>query len=394
MKIKLARLCVIFFLVGAGSTWGAQQVLAAPRLSLDPIAASVSNGSTVQLHVTIDAESNQAFGSDAIISYPSSDLEVTGVTSGGFFSDFSWANDSGNNKLEIHGFFSTLYSGKSGSGTLATISFKAKKDSGTALASFVCGSGSTTRILDTSGTNILSCSSLNQSVLSFTGTQTQPTNTPIPTATPNPTATSAPSNNNINPVCEGLSVNRTSGTVPLTVTLTCTGSDKNNDVNFAEFSFGDNQEQHIEKNVGQYGSITTNHTYTIAGSFVASCRVRDNNAAFSSRPETCQKIITVSRGQQQATRTIASPTPTPIPTISTQIVTLSTVTPTPEETPSPTPIPKQAEGSQFPWGSIAIGGLLLGGLYFVWMWIVRNKNQQIPPPNMPSDLPPPPPVSS
>ncbi len=401
MKIKLAQAFVIFFLVGSGSTWGAQHALAAPRLILDPGSATVANGSTVQLKVTIDVESAQVFGSDAIVSYPSSDVEVTGVASGGFFTDFSYGNDAGAGKLELHGFFSSLYTGKSGSGTLATISLKAKKDSGSTAISFVCGSGATTRILNTNGTNILSCSSLNQSTLSFTGTQTQPTNTPTPTVTPVPTATSAPSNNNLNPVCEGLSVNRTNGIAPMTVTLTCTGSDANNDVNFAEFSFGDNQEQHIEKNVGQKGSISTNHTYTITGSFIASCRVRDNNAAFSSRPETCKKTITVSRAVPTATRAIASPTPTPIPTptptIGTQIVVLSTVTPTPEDVPlppAPSPVVEQKKAAQFPWSSVLFGGLILIGLYFVWMAIVRSKNQQPPPPNMPSDMPPPPPMSS
>ena len=389
MKIKLARLFVIILLSGVGSMWGASKTYAAPRMTLDPALATVQNGASVALTVTIDVESNPSLGADAVVTYASSDFDVTGVTNGGFFPDFSWANDPGNNRIEIHAGSFQTFSNKTGAGTLATITFKAKKSSGNSTIGFACGGGApTSQIIPTNGGNILSCSSLNQSTITF-GEATQPTNTPVPTATPLPTATSAPSGNNIDPVCEGLSVNKTSGTAPLTVTFSCAGADSNNDVNLAEFTFGDGQQLSIEKNVGQKGSISTNHTYTIAGSFAASCRVRDNNSSFSSRPETCRKTITVSAagsgtsGVQRA----ATPIPTPIPTYGTQIVSLSTVTPTPLpdfSRPEPTPAEKEQEAYAFPWASIGVGVIILGGL-FLTGWYIRKK----PPMHPPTSNPPP-----
>ncbi len=388
MKTKLARLFVIFLLWGAGSVWGASHVYAAPRLTLEPTSATVVNGSSVQLVVTIDVENNQAFGADAILSYDSSDFDVTAVGNGGFFSDFSWGNDTDGGKLEIHGYFSALFASKSGSGTLATVTLKAKKDTGSSIVSFSCGgTAGTTKILNTNNTNILSCGDLNQSSVTFTSGQV-PTNTPIPTATPLPTATSAPQvGNNINPVCEGLTVNKTSGTTPLTVAFTCTGSDADNDINYAEFTFGDGQQLSIEKNVGKKGSITANHTYTVVGSFAASCRVRDNNGSFSSRPATCQKTITTSAARSGSgnIRPTATPIPTPRPTVGTQIVPLSTVTPTRLPTfavPSEVPPEEQEAEWVFPWTSIGVGAVILGGLFLVW-WYMRRKPPTPPPPASP-----------
>lgn len=384
MKIKLARLVVVFLLWGVGSVWGARHVYAAPRLTLDPTSATVVNGASIQLGVTIDVENNQAFGADAILSYDSSDFDVTAVGNGGFFSDFSWGNDTGGGKLEIHGYFSALFASKSGLGTLATVTLKAKKDTGSSLVSFSCGgSGSTTKILNTNNANILSCGDLNQSTITF-GSQTQPTSTPIPTATPNPTATSAPSGNDINPICESLSANRTSGSVPLTVSFTCTGSDQDSDINYAEFTFGDGQQLSIEKNVGSKGTIAASHTYTIAGSFAASCRMRDTNGSFSSRPATCLKIITVSAAGSGTTgiRPTATPRPTPKPTVGMQIVPLSTVTPTPIPSfalPSEAPSEEQKAEWVFPWTSISVGAVILGGLFLVW-WYMRRKPPMPPPP--------------
>lgn len=389
MKIKLARLLVIFLLCGVGGTWGATRAYAAPRITFDPSSVTVQNGATFQLNVTIDVESSQVLGADAVILYAAEKFDVTGVTNGGFFPDFSWANDPGNDRVEIHAGSFQTFSSKSGSGPLATITFRAKQNEGSGDILFRCGtSAPTSQILNTSGTNILSCGSLNQVAVTF-GQSSQPTNTPIPTATPNPTATSAPSgNNNIDPICEGLTANKTSGTAPLTVTFSCTGSDTNNDVNYGEFTFGDGQQLSIDKNVGQKGTISTNHTYTVAGSFGASCRVRDNNSSFSSRPETCKRTITVSAAQSGTTvRATGTPLPTPVPTYGTQIISLSTVTPTPQvklESPTPAPEEEQKEGMQFPWAAVIVGGLILLGLYGIWIWRSHNNPPNIPPLSPPS----------
>ncbi|OGG13609.1 hypothetical protein A2875_00390 [Candidatus Gottesmanbacteria bacterium RIFCSPHIGHO2_01_FULL_46_14] len=380
MKIKLARLVIIFLLAGVGSFAGATKAHAAPRLNLEPASITVLNNATFELRVAIDVESNQAIGSDAVISYDDDDFDVTGVSNGGFFPNFAWANDPENDRLEIHAGSFQIFSSNTGAGTLAIITLRAKKSSGSATVSFRCGPVSpTSQILSTTGTNILSCGSLNQSTITF-DSQTQPTNTPVPTATPLPTATSAPdSGNNINPVCEGLSVNKTSGTTPLTVTFSCTGSDTDDDVNYAEFTFGDGQQLSIEKNIGAKGTISTTHTYTITGSFAASCRVRDNNGSFSSRPGTCQKTIAVSRAGTTTFRPTATPIPpTPQPTIGTQLVALTTITPTPTiPLTSPTPMEEQKEEKAFPWASIGVGAIILTGLLLTW-WYMHKKSPPLP----------------
>jgi hypothetical protein len=140
-------------------------VLAAPRLYFNSTTETVTKDSQFEILVKIDVESQSAFGSDAIIIFPGSDIEITNITNGGFFSDFSRAYTSG--RLEIHGYFANSYDSKSGSGNFATITFKTKTDSGAGIISFAC---SESQILNTSGTNILNCASANQVTLTFTAT--------------------------------------------------------------------------------------------------------------------------------------------------------------------------------------------------------------------------------
>ena len=80
MKIKLARLVIIFLLAGVGSFAGATKAHAAQRLNLEPASITVLNNATFELRVAIDVESNQAIGSDAVISYDDDDFDVTGVS--------------------------------------------------------------------------------------------------------------------------------------------------------------------------------------------------------------------------------------------------------------------------------------------------------------------------
>ncbi|MBI3560050.1 hypothetical protein HY087_02905 [Candidatus Gottesmanbacteria bacterium] len=157
-------------------------------------------------------------------------------------------------------------------------------------------------------------------------TQT-PTSTPTPTGTPGPTAVP-----NTSPDCTSLSVSPNTGTkVPLTVTFTCTGIDKDGKLLAAEFSTGDGSTKLVEKDVGSPGSLETTYNYNNFGEFTASCRVRDNNSVFSSVPDSCKKNIVI-------TKPIGGPQPTPTPTpIQTPT---STPTPTPTKTPTPTPTNK------------------------------------------------------
>ena len=117
-------------------------------------------------------------GSDAILNYAGNDLEVASISNGGFFPEFNSANNP-TGRLELHGYTSSTNDSRTGTGTLATITFKAKLGTGSSAISFACsGSGNDTVILTTSGQNILSCSQINSTGVTYTGSPTSsPTRT-------------------------------------------------------------------------------------------------------------------------------------------------------------------------------------------------------------------------
>lgn len=187
-----------------------------------------------------------------------------------------------------------------------------------------------------------------------------PSPTATPSATPTPTPTSAP---NTLPECSGLTVSPSSGTPPLSVTLTCSGIDRDGDITAAEFTFGDGTTKLVEKNVGSPGSLSTTYSYSTEGSFGASCRVRDNNIAWASS-DACKKSVTVEGKtityNQPGVRTY-EPTNTPTPTLA------PGETPLPTPTPQPTPkVPVAGSGPGVLGATTIAGGiiLLLLGLLF------------------------------
>lgn len=158
-----AFLSVFFLLVSATFSPAA----AAPRLYLDPSSTTVAKDSEFEINLAIDVEGDSVFGADAVLTYPGGDIGFKSLVGGGFFPSVSYANDVAG-RIEIHAFFPNLYESKSGSGTVATIKFTAKKETGTGTISFVCsGSGADSQILNTNGENILSCGTLNQSNLAY-----------------------------------------------------------------------------------------------------------------------------------------------------------------------------------------------------------------------------------
>ncbi len=166
------------------------------------------------------------------------------------------------------------------------------------------------------------------------------TPTETPTGTLTPTLTPTPTPSNVIPTCLGLSVSPLSGKTPLELTLSCSGVDGNNDINAAEFDLGDNQKRTVEKSVGQYGTIITKVRYDKTGSYVVTCRVRDNNNAWSSIPSSCTNTVKV----MTVETVVATPKPRPTPIYEeptpTTIIT-ETLLPTGSMTPilTPTPMP-------------------------------------------------------
>lgn len=180
-----------------------------------------------------------------------------------------------------------------------------------------------------------------------------PSNTPpvTPSVTPTPSATPTltPTPTNSPPRCSGLSVNPGSGVRPLTVNFSCAGYDADNDITAAEFGFGGSEKRLVEKPAGTFGSITTSYTYTQAGTYNVTCRVRDNNQAFSNYPDFCKFTVVVRDPVAARTPTPGVPVPTKNTTVTNDdliIFTGGNPTATPTITPAPTavtPTPVQAQ---------------------------------------------------
>ena len=141
------------------------KIFAAPRIFFDPSSKSTTASTQFDINININTDSQDTFGAEAVISYSGNDLEVKSISNGGFFPDFNSAFDS--SKIVIRAYSSSPLDYKNGSGIVAKITFLAKTTTATT-ASFVCEGTSDSQILSSTGTNILSCSSLNQFSLAIT----------------------------------------------------------------------------------------------------------------------------------------------------------------------------------------------------------------------------------
>jgi hypothetical protein len=169
-----------------------------------------------------------------------------------------------------------------------------------------------------------------------------PTSTPSGTPTSTPTATMTPTGGATNtptptgeshrPDCTNLTLVPSTGTIPYTTTLTCSGTIVGGDITAAEFTLPDGTTKLVEKNVGNPGSISYDYTVGQSGSLSFSCRVRDNNFNFSSVTDACRRSI--------------GPTPTGGPT------------PTPSAIPTPK-IPVAGTGPSVLGAATVAGGILL-----------------------------------
>lgn len=150
-----------------------------------------------------------------------------------------------------------------------------------------------------------------------TGVQNTPTPTPTGvqnTPTPTPTGvqnTPTPTSVSHRPECTNLTLSPSTGTIPYTTTLTCTGTIVGGDITAAEFTLPDGTTKLVEKNVGNPGSISFDYTVGQSGSLSFSCRVRDNNFNFSSVTDACRKAI----GPTPTGGPTATPSPIPTPKI-------------------------------------------------------------------------------
>lgn len=180
-----------------------------------------------------------------------------------------------------------------------------------------------------------------------TGTVPVTTNSPSPTVatapavSPTVVATAKPTTAvaNQSPTCINLVSSTSSGSAPLSVTLTSTGKDTDGTVAKATFNFGDGNQQDVTTGLGTASvSAQLAHTYNSGGNFSATTVFTDNSGAVSA---TCTQVIAV-------TGAVATMPPTATPT-------LAGIAPT--NTPTATPTISNPGGVSITFG--LIGGIVL-----------------------------------
>jgi len=180
-----------------------------------------------------------------------------------------------------------------------------------------------------------------QSQTSITPTvTTQPTITSAVTPTTTAaTPTSAAANQS--PTCLNLASSTSSGSAPLSVTLTATGRDTDGIVSKATFNFGDGSQQDVTTGLGTASvSAQLAHTYNSGGNFTSTAVFTDNSGAVSA---TCSQVIAVSGA-------IATIPPTATPTVE-----IGSISPT--DTPTATPTISNPGGVSVTFG--LVGGIVL-----------------------------------
>lgn len=330
-------------LIFLSSLVATNSVLAAPRLYLEPSTISVKKDQEFSLTLKIDVEDNQSIGSDISLNFAGTDQELVGVDNANFFPEFTWAS-AASGKIEIHAFSSSIYQTKTGQGTLATLKFRAKKESGSSTLSFECSSsGNNTNILSSEGNNLLACGNLNQTLITYTTTTTTTSPSPSPSLSPTPSPSSPATSSPKPPICTSLSLDPGTAITPKTITLTCHGYDNDSDITSAEFNFGDGTSQSINKNIGGTGSISTTHSYTKSGSLKATCKLKDSDRVSNE----CSSSLTLT-APLSAPKPSTKPKASPSPTAQGKVLSLvaePSPTPTPAPTYSPAPTPSTQPAS-------------------------------------------------
>ena len=161
----------------------------AATLLFDPTTITTNPQQTFTVNVNVNAGSDKITSTDAYILYDQNLLEIQSIANGTFFPTVS-KNTTTGGKVYIAGMVNDPATSKTGSGTIATITFKAKAN-GTVTLRYDCTQGSTTDSNvtknDLNATDIIVCAN------NGTSTVTVETGTSSPTATPgaggtNPTA--------------------------------------------------------------------------------------------------------------------------------------------------------------------------------------------------------------
>lgn len=156
-KICLFIYCAIVLLFYCSIAYAAN-----PHLELSPSSGSISTSGT-NINVDIDTGSLEAKSAKAVINFDATKLEVTSIQEGTFFDEVSYNiyNTTGQVVINANLSLGSSLESKTGTGTLATMTVRAKTSSGTANMTFDCTEGSSTDsgINDPTPTDIIDCAS-------------------------------------------------------------------------------------------------------------------------------------------------------------------------------------------------------------------------------------------
>jgi hypothetical protein len=167
------------------------RAVSAASLSFDKTTASVNVGDSISIKVLIDAGTEQIISSDAYVLFDGTALQAQSVSDGDFFPIVS--SNINTSRVYIAGLVTDVASAKTGSGTLATISFKGLKNA-TVTLSFDCqGVGGPSKIIknEVNSSNIIVCSSNGTSIITV-GSGSSGSSSSGSTSS-NPTTTATPS---------------------------------------------------------------------------------------------------------------------------------------------------------------------------------------------------------
>ncbi|QQS43283.1 hypothetical protein IPM65_03920 [Candidatus Roizmanbacteria bacterium] len=163
--------------------------ISGPRFVFEPSSTSVKKNETFNINLTIDPGSEQVAGADIYLTYNANLLTIDQVTAGSYFPLVS--NVPATGRIYISATVATQGESKTGSGTIATITFKAI-ETGNASITVDCDPSKTdtSRIIknDIDATNVLVCEALQAHTVTITAAS-EPSPTPTSDDVPTPTPT-------------------------------------------------------------------------------------------------------------------------------------------------------------------------------------------------------------
>jgi hypothetical protein len=161
----------------------------AANLEFDETELSVNVDDTFHIQVVVDAGSEQIISTDAYVSYDATLLEAQSVAEGTFFPTVTKNITSG--KVYVAGMVDDPATSKTGSGTVATITFKALKN-GIATLSYSCNPDeyNTSKIIknDVDTSDIITCSENGEVEVTISGSDTDSESSTTSGMTPTPSS--------------------------------------------------------------------------------------------------------------------------------------------------------------------------------------------------------------